>query len=55
MEEKVVIRHAVPGDEAMLAEIQAESWEAAFTGILPDEKLKATSTNSVLLKCIIMC
>lgn len=41
MEEKVVIRHAVPGDEAMLAEIQAESWEAAFTGILPDEKLKS--------------
>ena len=30
-----------PVDEAMLAEIQAESWEAAFTGILPDEKLKS--------------
>lgn len=41
MEEKVVIRHVVPGDEAMLAEIQAESWEAAFSGILPDEKLKS--------------
>ena len=41
MEENVIIRHAVPGDEAMIAEIQAESWEAAFTGILPDEKLKS--------------
>lgn len=41
MEENVVIRHAVPGDEAMLAEIQAESWEAAFSGIVPDEKLKS--------------
>ena len=41
MEENVIIRHAVPGDEAMLAEIQAESWETAFTGILPDEKLKS--------------
>lgn len=41
MEEKVVIRHAVPGDETALAEIQAEAWEAAFSGILPDEKLKS--------------
>lgn len=30
MEENVIIRHAVPGDEAMIAEIQAESWEAAY-------------------------
>lgn len=30
MEENVVICHAVPGDEAMLAEIQAESWEVAL-------------------------
>ncbi len=41
MEENVIIRHAVSGDETALAEIQAESWEAAFTGILPNEKLKS--------------
>ena len=41
MEENVIIRHAVSGDETALAEIQAEAWEAAFTGILPDEKLKS--------------
>ena len=41
MEENVIIRHAVSGDETALAEIQAEAWEAAFSGILPDEKLKS--------------
>ena len=51
MEEKVVIRHAVPGDEAMLAEIQAESWEAAFTGILPDGKPRQTAYCSNVSLC----
>lgn len=37
----IQICHAVPGDETILAEIQTESWEAAFSGILPDEKLKS--------------
>ena len=34
MEENVIIRHAVSGDETALAEIQAEAWEAAFGSII---------------------
>ena len=35
----ITIRKAVPGDEAVLAYIQTESWKAAFAGILPAEEL----------------
>ncbi len=38
------IRRAVSGDEAVLAQIQTESWRAAFGGIIPPELL-AKCTN----------
>lgn len=37
--DNVTIRKAVPGDEAVLAYIQTESWKAAFADILPADEL----------------
>ena len=38
--DNVTIRRAVPGDEAVLAYIQTESWKAAFADILPLDELE---------------
>jgi len=35
-----MIRRAEPGDEKILSRIQAESWHAAFAGILSSEELE---------------
>ncbi len=37
------IRHAQPGDEATLAYIQTESWNAGFRGILTEDALAAAT------------
>ncbi len=37
--EEIIIRPAHPGDEEILAYIQSQSWKAAFSAILPAEKL----------------
>ena len=39
MSEKYIIRNVMPGDEAVLAYIQTESWKAAFKDILEKEEL----------------
>ena len=37
---RIQIRQAVIGDENILAQIQVESWRAAYADILPREKLE---------------
>ena len=39
----IIIRKAVPGDEAVLAKIHSESWQAGFADILPPEELERAS------------
>ena len=37
---RIQIRQAAIGDENILAQIQVESWRAAYADILPREKLE---------------
>lgn len=46
---KVSIRHAVPGDETILAEIQTKSWRSAFAQILSPQTLDACTNMKTIM------